>query len=219
MLNPVEVRVLGALIEKEITTPDYYPLTLNALTLACNQSSNREPVVDFDETQVVRALDALREQKWAFLYGGAQARVPRYGHKFNEVLAVSRAETAVLCVLMLRGPQTVGEIRTRTGRMYEFESLAEAEAVLEALGARPEGRLVTKLARQTGMKEQRYAQLLGEMPEPAAEGAAVPAPEAATLAVRAENERLARLEAEVAELRQSMAELKEQFAAFRKQFE
>jgi hypothetical protein len=219
MLNPVEARVLGALIEKEIATPDYYPLTLNALTLACNQTSNRDPVVDFDETQVVRALDSLRDKKWAFLYGGAQARVPRYGHKFNEVLDVSRAETAVLCVLLLRGPQTVGEIRTRTGRLHEFESLAEAEAVLEALASRPDRPLVTKLPRQSGMKEQRYAQLLGELPEAAPEGSAAPAPEAATLAVRAENERMARLEGEVAALRQEVAELREQFAAFRKQFE
>lgn len=219
MLNPVEVRVLGALIEKEIATPDYYPLTLNALTLACNQTSNRDPVVDFDEAQVVRALDSLREQKWAFLYGGAQARVPRYGHKFAEVLEVTRAETAVLCVLLLRGPQTVGEIRTRTARLHEFETLAEAEAVLEALASRPNQPLVTKLPRQSGMKEQRYAQLLGEAPAAAEGGSATPAPEAATLAVRAENERIAQLEGEVAALRRQMAELQEQFAAFRKQFE
>ena len=219
MLNPVEVRVLGALIEKEIATPDYYPLTLNALTLACNQTSNRDPVVDFDEAQVVRALDALRDKKWAFLYGGAQARVPRYGHKFNEVLEVSRPETAVLCVLLLRGPQTVGEIRTRTARLHEFESLAEAEAVLEALASRPDRPLVAKLPRQSGMKEQRYSQLLGEVPEAPSEGSVGPGPEAATLAVRAENERIAQLEGDVAALRQQMNELREQFAAFRKQFE
>jgi uncharacterized protein YceH (UPF0502 family) len=211
-LNPIELRVLGSLIEKEITTPDYYPLTLNALTLACNQSSNREPVVDFDETTVARSLESLREKKWAFLFGGASARVPRYGHKAGEVLYdLNRADIAVLCVLLLRGPQTVGEIRTRTARMHEFESLAEAEALLEALATRTLGPLVIKLPRQTGMKEQRYAQLLGEIPEapPASTG---PAPEPATLVVREGNDRIARLEQQVAELR-------EQFAAFRKQFE
>jgi len=219
LLNAVELRVLGSLIEKEITTPDYYPLTLNALTLACNQSSNREPVVDFDETTVVRALESLREKKWAFLYGGGSARVPRYGHKLSEMLYdLSRPEIAVLCVLMLRGPQTLGEIRTRTARMHEFESLAEAEALLEALSTRALGPLVAKLPRQAGLKEQRYAQLLGEIPEPSA-SATGPAPEPATLAVRAENERIARLEEEVAALKRSMAELQEQFAAFRKQFE
>jgi uncharacterized protein YceH (UPF0502 family) len=219
VLNPIEVRVLGSLIEKEITTPDYYPLTLNALTLACNQSSNREPVVSFDESTVVRALDGLREKKWAFLYGGGAARVPRYGHKLNEVLPdLGRAEIAVLCGLMLRGPQTVGEVRTRTARMHEFGNLAETEALLEALASRAEGALVAKLPRQTGFKEQRYAQLLGETPENTGAEAG-PAPEAATVAVRAENEQIARLEEEIAALRQSVAELREQFAAFRKQFE
>jgi uncharacterized protein YceH (UPF0502 family) len=214
LLNPVEVRVLGSLIEKEITTPDYYPLTLNALTLACNQSSNREPVAEFAETTVARALESLREKKWAFLYGGASARVPRYGHKVNEVLYdLTRADLAVLCVLMLRGPQTVGEIRTRTARMHEFESLADTEALLDALSVRTLGPLVAKLPRQAGLKEQRYAQLLGEIAETTAAVATTgPAPEPAARVVRAENERIAQLEQEV-------AELKAQFAAFRKQFE
>lgn len=211
-LNPVEVRILGSLVEKEITTPDAYPLTLNGLALACNQSSSRDPVVSYDEATVVRGLDGLRDKKLAFLFGGANSRVPRYGHKLSEDSELGRAEIAVLCVLMLRGPQTVGEIKGRTGRMHEFASLEEVESVLEALAQRPMGALVTKLARQSGMKEQRYAQLLGGVPTEPAGPAAGPAPEPATVAVRAENDRIAKLEAEV-------EELKRQFAEFKKQFE
>lgn len=210
-LGPVEVRVLGSLIEKEITTPDAYPLTLNGLTLACNQTTSRDPVVSYDEATVVRGLDALRDQKLAYVYGGGNSRVPRYGHKLSEDSELGRPEIAVLCVLMLRGPQTVGEIKGRTGRMHEFADLEEVQAVVDALAQRPTGALVAKLPRQSGMKEQRYAQLLGGMPAeaPAAPG---PPPEPATVAVRAENDRIAKLEAEV-------GELKRQFAEFKKQFE
>jgi len=225
VLNPVEVRVLGSLVEKQLTTPDYYPLTLNALTNACNQTSNRDPVVSLDEMAVVRGLDSLRERRLAYLLDAAQSRVPRYGHKLAETLELSPAETAVLCVLMLRGPQTVGEVRGRTGRMHEFAALAEAEAVLEALAVRPSGSLVAKLPRQAGFKEQRYVQLLGGMPEAFSERNAdafrsgEPAAEPATLAVRAENERIACLEEEMAGLRQEMAGLKAELAQFRRQFE
>jgi uncharacterized protein YceH (UPF0502 family) len=218
VLNAVEVRVLGSLVEKQLTTPDYYPLTLNALTNACNQTSNRDPVVSLDEMVVVRGLDGLRDRKLAYLLDAAQSRVPRYGHKLADAWDLSAPDVAALCVLMLRGPQTVGEIRGRTGRMHEFATLAEAEATLEALAARPGRPLVAKLPRQAGFKEQRYAQLLGgEAPLEAAPAAA--APEAATLAVRAENERIARLEAEVEVLRQEMAGLKSELARFRQQFE
>ena len=218
LLNPVEIRVLGSLVEKEITTPDYFPLTLNALTNACNQSNNREPVVSFDEHQVVRALNSLRDKKMAFLFEGAQSRVPKYGHRFTEAFELAAPETAVLCVLMLRGPQTVGEIRGRTGRMHEFATLEEAETTLEALAGRPERPLVVKLPRQAGFKEQRYAHLLGGAP-----GVEIVEPavrlEAATLAVRAEDDRIARLEAETTALRSEIAALRAQFAEFRKQFE
>ena len=142
-LNPAEVRVLGSLIEKDITTPDYYPLTLNSLTNACNQSSNRDPVVSFSEQDVVRALDSLRVKKLAFMFQGADSRVSKYGHRIVESLELGRPEVAVMCVLMLRGPQTVGEIRGRTGRMHEFASLDEAEAILGSLAERsaaPPGR-------------------------------------------------------------------------------
>jgi uncharacterized protein len=215
VLNPAEARVLGSLVEKELATPDYYPLTLHALTNACNQSSNRDPVVAFDEQTVVRALDALRERKLAYLFDGAQSRVPRYGHKFGDFFQLTGPEMAALCVLLLRGPQTVGEIRGRTGRMHEFATLAEAEEALEGLATRSPGPLVAKLPRQPGFKEQRYAHLLGG--EPAVTAAA--APEAATLAVRAENERLGRLEEETAALRREMTELKKELAEFRRQFD
>ena len=214
-LNPVEVRVLGSLIEKDITTPDYYPLTLNALTNACNQSSNRDPVVSFSEKDVVRGLDSLRARKLAFMFQGADSRVSKYGHRIAESLELGRPETAVLCVLMLRGPQTVGEIRGRTGRMHEFGSLAETEGVLDALASRTPAPLVAKLPRQSGFKEQRYAQLLsGPVPLPAAGGE--PRPEPAVLAVRLENERLDRLEGEAAALRQELAELRRLFDDLRK---
>src|ERR1017187_8980285 len=127
-LNPVEVRVLGSLVEKDITTPDYYPLTLNALTNACNQSSNRDPVVSFLERDVVRGLDSLREKKLAFMFQGADSRAAKYGHRFPETFGLTRPEVAILCVLMLRGAQTAGEIRGRTGRMHEFASREDAGA-------------------------------------------------------------------------------------------
>jgi uncharacterized protein YceH (UPF0502 family) len=218
ILSPTEQRVLGSLVEKQITTPDYYPLTLNALTNACNQSSNRDPVVSLDEPVVVRALDSLREKKLAYLFGGAQSRVPRYGHNFSEALELTPAETALLCELLLRGPQTVGELRSRASRMYAFDSLPEVEAVLDELAARRPRALVVKLPRQTGMKESRYAHLLGGevRPEP---GEPALRPEAATLEVRAENERIGRLEGEIASLRKELADVREQLAKFRQQFE
>src|SRR5262249_32921989 len=134
ILTPAEVRVLGSLVEKEITTPEYYPLTLNALTNACNQLSNREPVVSFDEKTVARALESLREKKLAWMVTGV-GRVQKYEHRFAEAFHLAAQEIAVLCVLMLRGPQTVGEIRGRTGRLYEFKELDEVELTLQALMA------------------------------------------------------------------------------------
>jgi uncharacterized protein len=218
VLNAAEVRVLGALVEKEITTPDYYPLTLNALVNACNQSSNRDPVVSFDETTVVRALDGLREKKLALVFYGAESRVPKYAHKLTEAFTLSRPEIAVLCVLLLRGPQTVGELRGRTGRMHEFAALEEVETTLQALATKEAQPLAAKLPRQTGLKESRFAHLLGgEVHLDPAETA--PRLEPDTMAVRLENERLAKLEAEIETLRREFTELKQQFADFRKQFE
>lgn len=217
-LNAAETRVLGALIEKQVTTPDYYPLTLNALTNACNQLTNRDPVVSFDEADVVRALDGLREKRLATLFHGADSRVPKYKHTLTDVLLLTPAEIGLLCVLMLRGPQTVGELRTRTERFAPFANLGEVEEALTALATRPAQPLVAKLPRQPGTKESRYAHLLGG-PVAAPSAESVPPPEPATVAVGAENERIAHLETETAALRQELAELRQQFADFRRQFE
>ena len=160
ILNENEIRVLGCLIEKEMTTPDYYPLTLNALTNACNQKSNRDPVVDLEETDVVRALDALRMKGLAMQAHGEGSRVPKYRHSLAEKLFLEPEELAILCELFLRGPQTVGELRGRAGRMHDFEDLAQVEAVLQELMER-QPPMAAKLPRQPGRKEHRYAHLLG----------------------------------------------------------
>ncbi len=216
ILTQVEVRVLGSLIEKEITTPEYYPLTLNALVNACNQISNRDPVVSFDERTVARALESLREKKLTWMVTGI-GRVPKYEHRFSEALKLAEQELAVLCVLMLRGPQTVGEIRGRTGRLYEFKELEEVDLTLQALMT-AEPPLAVKLPRQPGTKESRYAHLLaGEVQVEEREVA--PRLEPATLEVRQENERIAKLEEELAHVRSELAELKQQFVDFKKQFE
>ncbi len=216
ILTPVEVRVLGSLIEKEITTPEYYPLTLNALVNACNQISNRDPVVSFDEMTVARALESLREKKLAWMVTGV-GRVPKYEHRFTEALQLAAQEVAVLCVLMLRGPQTVGEIRGRTSRLYEFKELEEVELTLQALqSAQPP--LALKLPRQPGTKESRYAHLLAGAVQ-IEEREVAPRLEPATVAIRQENERLAALEDETAQLRSDLQELKQQFLDFKKQFE
>jgi uncharacterized protein YceH (UPF0502 family) len=218
LLNSVEVRVLGALIEKEITTPEYYPLTLNSLTTACNQKSNRDPVVSLEEKAVVRALESLREKGLARQVSGVDMRVPKHYHLFDEKMGLTRPHVAALCVLMLRGPQTVGEIRGRSGRLYEFADLEEVERVLVELAERTEGALVVQLARQPGRKESRYAHVL--MGEPEEEDAQTEGPvDAAALEVRAENERIAALEEQVKALRDELADVRSVFAQFKEQFE
>ncbi len=218
ILSDVEVRVVGALIEKQVTTPDYYPLTLNALVHACNQIQNRDPVVSFDEKTVARSLETLREKNLVYIFYGSDSRVPKYKHVMPEIFGLTPPELAVMCVLMLRGAQTVGEIRGRTNRLYDFADLTEVETTLDALAQKEPHVLVTKLPRQAGQKEARFAHLLAG--EPAVEEIKVaPRLEAATREVRAENERLARLESEVEALRGEMAELRRQFNDFRKQFE
>ncbi len=216
-LDDVEVRVLGALIEKQVTTPEYYPLTLNALVHACNQTSNREPVVAYDEQTVVYALESLREKKLARMVTTADGRVPKYRHVLEEVIELRAAEKAVLCVLLLRGPQTPGELRGRTERLYSFSELAYVEGTLQALSERPDP-LVVKLPRQAGRKESRYAHLLSG-PVQFEEQPRTVRPEAATVAVRAENERITRLESEVSALRQELSEVRREFAEFKKQFD
>jgi len=215
-LTPAEVRVLGSLIEKEITTPEYYPLSLNALASACNQISNRDPVVSFDEKTVARALESLREKQLIWMVTGV-GRVPKYEHRFTEQLKLAAQEVAVLCVLMLRGPQTAGEIRGRTGRLYEFKQLEEVELTLQVMMS-AEPPLVTRLPRQPGTKESRYAHLLsGEVQVEEREVATRVEP--ATLEVRDENERIARLEQELTRVRGELTDLKREFLEFKRQFE
>ena len=223
-LSAAEVRVLGSLIEKQITTPDYYPLTLNALTNACNQLTNREPVVSYDDQIVLQAIDGLRDKRLATHYSGAESRVAKYKHSLTDRVLLTPAEVALLCVLMLRGPQTIGELRTRAERMFKFDALPEVEETLNALAARQPDPLVMKLPRQPGTKESRYTHLLSgpvELPAEAGRviaGASSPVatpPPAATMA----DDRVGKLEQETAALRRELAELKQQFAEFRKQFE
>ena len=213
--------MLGSLVEKSITTPDYYPLSLNALTNACNQLTNREPVMALEEPDVTRALDRLRVKRLATVYHGSESRVAKHKHTLTEAILLTPAEVALLCVLMLRGPQTVGELRTRTERLFKFDTLPEVEEALNALAARAADPLVAKLPRAPGTKESRYTHLLsGPVDVAAAAGTAAPEPstppESASPAADA---RVAQLEGEVAVLRREVAELKEQFAQFRRQFE
>jgi uncharacterized protein YceH (UPF0502 family) len=212
VLNPVEGRVLGALVEKDITTPDYYPLSLNALVNACNQKNNREPVMTLDENSVRDALSGLQEFNLAGPASGADSRVTKYEHRLQEVFNLSRGETAVLCVLLLRGPQTPGELRGRTERMHEFEGLDAVQASLQKLMQR-ETPLAAMLPRQPGTKESRYAHLLsGEVAVPRA-------PTAVAKTGAGDDERVARLEEQVAELQREVAALKQMFESFRKQLE
>ncbi len=208
-LGPAEARVLGSLVEKEITTPEYYPLSLNALVNACNQKSNRDPVVAFDEETVLQAIDSLRSQQLVTIITGAGSRVPKYAHRFAEKLNLGRRELAILCELLLRGPQTLGELRGRTERLHRFDDTEEVEALLDRM---PE--LVTKLPRRPGEKEARFAHLLSG---PVDAAHALEEPAMAAPAPR--TDRLAALEEEVASLRGEIEGLKREFAAFRKQFE
>jgi uncharacterized protein YceH (UPF0502 family) len=213
LLTIIETRVLGALIEKDITTPDYYPLSLNALVNACNQKNNRDPVMTLDEAAVSDALSTLQEKRLAGPAGGADSRVSKYEHRLQEVFNFDRREIAVLCVLLLRGPQTPGELRSRTDRMYRFEALDDIVSTLDRLAQR-EPALVAVLPRQPGTKESRYMHLFA--------GDAPPADLQSSHAVSAasgDNNRLAHLEHEVLELRKEVAEIHEQLATFRKQFE
>jgi uncharacterized protein YceH (UPF0502 family) len=215
-LTEIEVRVLGSLIEKQITTPEYYPLTLNALVAACNQKNNRNPVTSYAESEIDDALFSLRDKNLAYVFHGSTSRVPKYKHVVPEVMHLSPAEVAALCVMMLSGPQTVGEIRTRGSRLYEFAGLEEVEETLRSLSAREGEPLVTKLSRQPGQKEARFAHLLSG--EPSAEQIV---PAAAERKPRSANDadRIASLEETVKDLSQRMEELTAQFEGFKKQFE
>lgn len=205
--------MLGALIEKDITTPDYYPLSLNALVNACNQKNNREPVTNYDEETVRLALRNLSDKRLAGTASGADSRVAKYEHRAQEVFNFTRPETAIICVLLLRGPQTPGELRSRTERMHKFEHLDDVLSGLQQL-MRREPPLAKALGRRPGTKEIRYAHLLSGDVE-----AWEPPAEAASASVSDDNERVAHLEEQVATLQKEVAELKQQMAEFKRQFE
>jgi len=225
-LTPTEARVLGALIEKEITTPEYYPLSLNALINACNQKNNRDPVTSLDEAEVRQALHGLETERLAVPVRG-ESRVPKYEHRVQEVFNFTRGEIAVICVLLLRGPQTPGELRGRTERMYKFDELSDVQTVLQKLMAR-EPALVKVLPRQPGTKEARYAHLLSGDVEafepPASTANYASASSYSHSSSHSEEdpelkERIAQLEAEVAILTRELGELREQFNSLAKQLE
>ena len=212
LLTDVEVRVLGSLIEKEMTTPDYYPLSLNALMNACNQTSNRDPVVQFDEATVKRGADALRARSLVRASQGIDSRVMKYRHLVGETMNLDTRQTALLCVLMLRGPQTLAELRTRASRLVSFESVEDVETALNELIARDPVVLVVRLPRRAGQKEARYAHLLsGEV--------TYDAPEPAVVREPVDADRIGALEEGMDELRKEVAALRTQLEAFRKQFE
>ena len=211
-LSQVEARVLGALIEKELTTPEYYPLSLNALVNACNQKSNRDPVMSLDEDAVSGALSSLDKQGLAGRADAMHNRATKFGHRLQEAFNFDRRETAVLCELLLRGPQTPGELRGRAGRMHPFDDLAQVQSTLQRL-MQHEPPIVKVLPRQPGTKEARYAHLLaGDVQTPEA-------PPVAVAEKSGDGSRISRLEKEVAALQHELVEVKQQLAAFRKQFE
>ena len=213
-LNQIEVRVLGSLIEKDITTPDYYPLSLNALVNACNQKNNRDPIMSLDEDSVRQALGSLQEKRLAGPAGGADSRVTKYEHRLQEVFNFDRREIAVICVLLLRGPQTPGELRGRGERMYHFETLDDVQSTIQRLSDRQPS-LVRVLARQPGTKESRYMHLFAGDIADDFTLALVPRQAASSH----EDSCIAALESEVSSLRKEVAELRQQISDFKVQFE
>jgi uncharacterized protein YceH (UPF0502 family) len=217
ILNEVETRVLGSLVEKDVTTPDYYPLSLNSLVNACNQKNNRDPVMNLGEDTVRQALDTLQQKRLAGPTSSADSRVTKYEHRLQEAFNFTRGETAILCVLLLRGPQTPGELRGRTERMHRFEDLTEVQSSLQRLMQR-DPPLARVLPRQPGTKEARYKHLLAGDTDDLTDVAQ--APTRASVPSQSDGaDRISRLEDEVANLQKDVADLKQQLASFRKQFE
>ncbi|MEZ8043833.1 YceH family protein [Vibrio sp. 10N.237.312.C02] len=208
VLSPIEARIIGCLIEKEVTTPDHYPLTLNSLTTACNQKSNREPVLFLSESDVLDAVDGLIGRRMVSDESSFNSRVNKYQHRFCNTefgdLQFTEQERAIICCMLLRGAQTPGELRTRTGRLANFSDVKEVESILEKLAAREAGALVVKLPREAGKRESRYQHLLnGEVDIEAFATASVSA-----VSSSASSEKFEELESEVASLREEVAELK-----------
>lgn len=211
-LNEIETRIVGCLVEKQLTTPEYYPLTLNALVAACNQKSNREPVTNYGEQEIERALDILRDKNLVYVFYGSSSRVPKYKHMLPQVFELDERETALASVLMLRGAQTIGELNQRTGRLYEFSGLNEISETLDGLAKREEP-IVLKLERQPGQKEGRYAHLLSgaiDIESYARESAIAQLPRA---------DRISELERELENLRSEFNLFRESFEEFKKQFD
>ena len=216
----VEIRILGALIEKEITTPEYYPLSLNGLVNACNQKSNRDPVMTLDENEVLHGVDSLREKRLAWQLNTAGGRVPKYEHNLRSVFTLSTQEIALLCVLMLRGPQTPGELRVRTERMCTFASLEEVETALQGLISREDGPFVIELPRQPGHKESRFTHLFCGIPEMSSpELLQTVRQETIAGATGQYQDRIRELEQEIRILRDELQQFKAEFTVFKKQFD
>ena len=211
IINETEARILGSLVEKQLTTPEYYPLTLNALTAACNQKSNRDPVMALDESAILAAIDTLRDKNLVYLFYGSGSRTVKYKHMLPNVFELEPPAIALVALLLLRGPQTAGEMRGRADRLYPFSSIGEVQETLDELAGRDEP-LVVRLERQPGQKEGRYAHLLsGEVhieaflsrPEPVAGSS---------------QEKVSELETEIQRLSDELRTLREEFDAFRQQF-
>lgn len=213
-INATEARILGSLVEKQLTTPEYYPLTLNTLVNACNQKNNREPVMSLDEATVSKALDSLRDRNLVYVFYGSTSRVPKYKHMLPSVYELEPDEVAVMAVMLLRGPQTLGELRTRTERMHEFSNLGEVQETLDRLMRRDDP-LVIKLPVLQGQKEARFAHLLSGEIDVDALAVQMAAPRRGG----GDPERMEKLEEEVAALRSEVESLKATFEEFRKQFE
>lgn len=212
-LSETEARVVGCLVEKHLTTPEYYPLTLNALVAACNQKTNREPIVNYDEQTVERALESLREKNLVYIFYGSSSRVPKYKHMLPSVYELDEREVAVVSVLMLRGAQTIGELNQRTSRLYEFSGLNEISETLDGLEKRDEP-IVVKLERQIGHKEARFAHLLSGAIDMEAMSNLREVSSSQT-----RNDRIAELEREIENLRSEFNLFRQEFEDFKKQFE
>ncbi|MDZ7833530.1 MAG: YceH family protein [Desulfobacterales bacterium] len=219
-LNPVESRILGALIEKQMATPDYYPLTLNALVNACNQKNNRNPVLSLDSSEVELALNSLREQRLVWQVRTHGSRAPKYEQNLNDFADFSRRQLALICELLLRGPQTPGELRTRASRLIEFQGVRAVEYTLTKLMEHEKGPFVTQLPRRPGHKENRYAHLFAEVDEEteSAAEASVAAPDVQAVS-DGDNARIEALEQQVSELSEQLRQLAEEFRAFKAEFE
>ena len=212
-LTALEARVIGVLLEKEKTTPDQYPLTLNSITTACNQKSNREPVMDLNEGEVQRTLDDLRDKNLLFEVSGTGSRVQKYKHRFCNTefnsLKFSEQQKAIICVLLLRGPQTPGELRTRTNRLADFANVTEVEQALSSLADHNGEEIAVKLEREPGKRESRYAHLFsGPVEAVAVLASSSPAVQSSTVEA-SQSDRIDKLEAEVAELREALQGIKE----------